>query len=307
VTAVGGRLAAILRSGAFAVTGEIVPPRSTDGAVISEHARGQVGYVDAINVTDNPTGSAHMSAAVGASFVARAGIEPTLQITLRDRNRLAITSELLGAWAVGARNVLCLTGDPLHLGDHPDAGVVNDIGLLELIALVKTLRDEGRTMGGSEIVDPPRYLVGAADMPLANPYDPARLEVKLDAGADVIWTQITYDVDALANWVETIRAHGFLERARFIVGVVPLRSAKAARFMDDKLPGVRVPPAFIEALDGAGDDAEAVGLDLTVDVVKAIGSLDGISGVHLMGMGRVDLVRAVVDRAGLFPRPTGSL
>ena len=144
-------------------------------------------------------------------------------------------------------------------------------------------------------------------MPLADPYDPARLEVKLDAGADLIWTQITYDVEALATWVETIRGHGFLERASFIVGVVPLRSAKAARFMDEKLPGVRVPPAFIEALEAAGEDAEAVGLDLTVDVVKAIASVEGINGVHLMGMGRDDLVRAVVERAGLFPRPTGSL
>ena len=171
-----------------------------------------------------------MSAAVGASFVARAGIEPTLQITLRDRNRLAITSELLGAWAVGARNVLCLTGDPLHLGDHPDAGVVNDVGLLELIRLV---RDDcamrAATMGGSEIVDPPRYLIGAADMPLADPYDPARLEVKLDAGADVIWTQITYDVDALATGSRRSAGTGSWSAPRCIVGVVPLRSAKGGQ------------------------------------------------------------------------------
>jgi methylenetetrahydrofolate reductase (NADPH) len=307
VTAVGGRLASILRSGAFAVTGEIAPPRSADGTVVTDHARGQVGYVDAVNVTDNPTASAHMSAIAGAAFVARAGIEPTLQLTVRDRNRLAITSELLGAWALGARNVLCLKGDPLHLGDHPQANVVDDIGPLELIGLVRRLRDEGTTLGGREVTDPPRYLIGAADMPLADPYDPARLEVKLDAGADVIWTQITYDVDALAGWIEKIRAHGFLERAKVLVGVVPLRSAKAARFMDEKLPGVRVPPRFLDALEEAGDGAEAVGLDLTVQVVRAIEALDGVSGVHLMGMGRDDLVRGVVEGAGLFPRPTGAL
>jgi methylenetetrahydrofolate reductase (NADPH) len=302
---VGGRLAAILRSGTFAVTGEIVPPRSADGAPVTADARGHVGYVDAVNVTDNPTASAHMSAVAGCSFVARAGIEPTLQITVRDRNRLAITADLLGAWALGARNVLCLSGDPLHLGDHPDAARVDDIDLLGSIGLVRQLRDEGRTLGGSEIADPPRFLVGAADMPMADPYEPERLERKLDAGADVIWTQIAYDVDALAAWADVVRPRGVFERAKVIVGVVPLRSAKAARFMDEKLPGVRVPPAFIEALDGAGEDAWSVGVDLTIDVIEAIRRIDGVSGVHLMAMGDDRALRTVVERAGLFPRPTG--
>ena len=307
MTSVGGRLAAILRSGAFAVTGEIAPPRSADATIVTGHARGQVGYVDAVNVTDNPAASAHMSVTAGAALVARAGIEPTLQLTVRDRNRLAITSELLGGWAMGARNVLCLAGDPLHVGDHPDANVVNDIGPLDLIGLVRRLRDEGTTLGGAEIDDPPRYLIGCADMPLADPYDPARLEVKLDAGADVIWTQITYDVEALAGWIDTIRARGVLERASVLIGVVPLRSAKGARYMDEKLPGVRVPARFIDALDEAGEDADSVGLELTVQTVRAIAELEGVAGVHLMGMGRDDLVRAVVERSGLFPRPTGAL
>jgi methylenetetrahydrofolate reductase (NADPH) len=302
---IGGRLAAILASKSFAVTGEIVPPRSADGGDVSHHARGHVGYVDAVNVTDNPTATAHMSAVAGAAFVARAGLEPTLQVTVRDRNRLAITSDLLGGWAVGARNVLCLSGDPLHLGDHPDASRVDDIDLLELIGLVRGLRDAGRTLGGSEIADPPRYLIGVADMPLADPYEPERLERKLEAGADVVWTQITYDVEALAAWADVIRAHGVHERAKVVVGVVPLRTAKGARFMDERLPGVRVPPRMIADLDAAGDDAEGVGLELTVGVVKAIKEIEGVSGVHIMGMGRDDLVRGVVEGAGLFPRPTG--
>ena len=302
----GGRLAAILRAGRFAVTGEIVPPRSGSGAAVTEHARALVGSIDAANVTDNPTASAHMSAASGASFVAAAGIEPTLQLTVRDRNRLGITAELLGAWAVGARNVLCLSGDPIAIGDHPDAKVVNDLSVPEVVGLVRRLRDEGVTMSGAEVDDPPRYLIGVADLPLAEPYDVGRLEQKLDAGADVIWTQIAYDVEALTAWAEVVRARGVFERAPVLIGMVPLRSARGARFMNDKLPGVRVPPGMLEALETAGDEAGSVGRELTIEVVNGIREIPGVRGVHLMGMGHDAAVREVVDGAGLFPRPTGA-
>jgi len=302
---VGGRLAAILRSGSFAVTGEIVPPRGADGAEVTAHARALVGSIDAANVTDNPTASAHMSAVAGAAFVAKAGIEPTLQLTCRDRNRLAITSELLGAWALGARNVLCLSGDPIHVGDEPDAVNVADVSVLDVVAGVRRMREEGVSASGAELSSPPRYLIGVAELPLADPYDPARLEQKLDAGADLIWTQIAYDVEALAAWADAARSRGVFERASVLVGLVPLRTAGGARFMHDRLPGVRVPPALIEALEAAGEDAPQVGLDLTVEIVRGVRAIDGIGGVHLMGMGHDDAVRAVVDRAGLFPRPTG--
>jgi len=301
----GGRLATILRGRQFAVTGEIVPPRSGSGAAVTEHARALVGSIDAANVTDNPTASAHMSAAAGASFVAAAGIEPTLQLTVRDRNRLGITAELLGGWALGARNVLCLSGDPISIGDHPDANVVNDLSVLDAVGLVRRLREEGVTMSGAEVDDPPRYLIGVADLPLAEPYDVGRLEQKLDAGADVIWTQIAYDVEALAAWAEVVRARGVFERAPVLIGMVPLRSAKGARFMNDRLPGVRVPPAMLQALEAAGDDAEQVGRALTIEVVHGIREIAGVSGVHLMGMGHDATVRAVVEGAALFPRPTG--
>ena len=304
-SATGGRLAAILNTGDFAVTGEIVPPRSADGAAVTMHARGLVGYVDAVNVTDNPTASAHMSAVAGAAFVAQAGIEPTVQLTRRDRNRLALTSDLLGAWAVGARNVLCLSGDPIQIGDHPQAAAVNDLSVLEVVALARQLRDEGSTPSGARIDPPPRFLIGVADMPLADPYDPAFLEAKLDAGADVVWTQIAYDVDALEGWVDQARTRGVLERAKVLIGVVPLRSAKGARFMHEHLPGVTVPQVIREALEDAGDDAATVGLQLTIQIVERIAGIPGLGGIHLMGMGHDDDVRSVVERAGLFPRPTG--
>ena len=303
---VGGRLAAILRSGSFAVTGEIVPPRGADGDEVTAHARALVGSIDAANVTDNPTASAHMSAVAGAAFVARAGIEPTLQLTCRDRNRLAITSELLGAWALGARNVLCLSGDPMHVGDEPDAASVGDVSVLEVVAGVRRMREQGVSASGVGLSTPPRYLIGVAELPLADPYDPARLERKLDAGADVIWTQIAYDVEALAAWADAARARGVFERASVLVGIVPLRTAGAARFMHERLPGVRVPAAVIGALEAAGEDAPQVGLDLTVEIVRGIRAIDGVGGVHLMGMGHDESVRAVVDRVGLFPRPTGA-
>lgn len=302
----GGRLAAILASGRFCVTGEVVPPRSGDGAAVTVHARALVGYVDAANVTDNPTASVHMSALAGVRFVSEAGVEPTVQVTCRDRNRLGITADMLGAWALGARNLLCLTGDPLKIGDHPDAAVVNDLSLLEMVSLAKRMRDEGTTLSGAEIAEPPRFLIGVADMPLADPYDPQRLEVKLDAGADVVTTQIAYDIEALTAWADLMRGRGLFERAKVIVGIVPLRSAKAARFMNERLPGVRVPAFMIEDLERAGDDAEEVGLGHTIDVVQGVRGIDGVAGVHLMGMGRDDVVARVVEGAGLFPRPTGT-
>jgi methylenetetrahydrofolate reductase (NADPH) len=300
----GGRLAALLDADRFVVTSEVVPPRSADTGPVTAHARALVGYVDAVNLTDSPAASAHMSPLAGVRAVADAGIEPTVQLTARDRNRLAITADLLGAWALGARTVLCLSGDPLAVGDHPDAVAVGDLSVNEVVALARRMRDEGTVLSGAELVEPPRYLIGVADLPLADPYDPARLEAKLDAGADVIWTQIAYDVDGLAAWVDRIRSLGVLERARVLVGIVPLRSAASARGLEAHLPGVRVPERLLHALDEAGDDAEAVGLELTIGVVEGVRRIEGIAGVHLMGMGRDDLVVRVVEGAGLFPRPT---
>jgi methylenetetrahydrofolate reductase (NADPH) len=301
----GGRLASILEQGAFCVTGEVVPPRSGDASTLVDQARGLVGYVDAVNVTDNPAASAHMSPLAGVRFAAAAGIEPTLQLTCRDRNRLALTSDLLGAWALGARNLLCLSGDPITVGDQPEAAVVNDLSVLELIAVAVAMRDKGRAPSGLELPGAPRFLVGVAEMPLADPYDPSRLEAKLNAGADVVWTQIAYDLDKLSAWADNVRPLGFFERAKVIVGVVPLRGAKAARAMDEKLPGVSVPASVLAQLDEAGPDASEVGLGLTVDLVKGLQQISGISGVHLMGMGHDDAVRSVVERSGLFPRPVG--
>ena len=297
------RLEAIVRAGRFCVTSEIVPPRSADAASVERQALELVGYADAVNITDNPVASAHMSVVAGAALTARVGLEPTLQVTVRDRNRLALAADLLGAWALGARNLLCLTGDPLSVGDEPKATTVNDLGLLDLARLAITMREQGRLPSGAEIDHPPRYFVGVADNPLVKRYDPARLEVKLDAGAGFVITQIAYDVDALVAWADAIRPRGIFERAAVIVGVAPLRSVKQARYMNEHIPGVTVPDALLDALEQAGPDAESIGTAQCIETVTRLKELPGVAGVHVMGLGHEEVVRHVIEGAGLLPRP----
>jgi methylenetetrahydrofolate reductase (NADH) len=298
------RLERILRAGHFSVTAEVVPPRSADAEVVRSQARELVGYADAVNVTDNPAASAHMSPLAGIALVAAAGIEPTAQLTVRDRNRLGLTSELLGAWTLGARNVLCLSGDPVAVGDHPEATEVKDLSALDLVRLASGLRNDGRLLSGAEVDDAPTYFVGVADAPLAERYDVARLEAKIDAGAGFVMTQIAYDIEAMRVWVETARARGILERAFLIAGVAPLRTARSAHYLNDHLPGVRVPEATLEALDDAGPaEEESEGLRITADVIRKLREVEGIAGVHVMGLGTQRAVAKVVEAAGLLPRP----
>jgi methylenetetrahydrofolate reductase (NADH) len=297
------RLERLLHQGVFCVTAEVVPPRSADARAVTEQARGLVGYADAVNVTDNPTSSAHMSPLAGAALVAAAGLEPVVQMTTRDRNRLGLTSDLLGAWALGARNVLCLTGDPPQVGDHPNARSVYDLSVMELIKLVDGLRREGRLISGARIEVPPRYFIGVADVPLAPDYRFARLEEKAEAGADFVQTQIVFDVEAFEAWAEQARSRGILERMFVLAGVAVARGPKSARFIRDHLPGVAVPDRVIDLLEEAGPDAKAEGVRLTVEVVAKLKAIQGIAGIHVMGLGRMDPVRHVIESAGLMPRP----
>lgn len=299
------RLEGVVRSGRFVVTSEVVPPRSGDLTSLTEQARGLVGYADAVNVTDNPAANAHMSPLAGVAATARAGLEPTVQLTVRDRNRLALTADLLGAWALGARNLLCLTGDPLSVGDHPDARAADDLNVTELIRLGTALRTRGRLLPGHEIDEPPRYFVGVADSPLAPNYDPARLEAKLDAGGAFVVTQITYDLEALLAWVDVVRTRGIPQRAAVLVGVAPIRSAKQAHFLNDHLPGVSVPQPLLAALDDATEaEAEAVGTAQCVELVLRLREVPDIAGVHVIGLGHEHAVRRVIEGADLLPRPS---
>jgi methylenetetrahydrofolate reductase (NADPH) len=298
------RLERLLHDGVFCVTAEVVPPRSADPTAVTAQARGLVGYADAVNVTDNPTASAHMAATAGAALVTAAGLEPVLQITCRDRNRLGLIADVLGAWALGARNVLCLTGDPTGAGDNPSAKAVYDLDVMGLINLVTGLRRDGMLLSGSPIESPPRYFVGVADVPLVRDYRFDRLEQKADAGADFVQTQIVFDVDAFGEWADQARARGLLERMFILAGVAVPHGPKSARYMREHIPGVTVPDEVIERLDQAGpDEGEAEGVRLAVEVVARLKAIQGIAGVHVMGLGRMDPVRHVIDGAGLLPRP----
>jgi 5,10-methylenetetrahydrofolate reductase len=299
------RLERLLHQGVFCVTAEVVPPRAADPGPVTAQARGLVGYADALNVTDNPTSSAHMSALAGAALVAAAGVEPVIQVTCRDRNRLGLTSDLLGSWALGARNVLCLTGDPPRAGDHPDAAQVFDLTVLELVRLATGLRDHGRLLSGAEIESPPRFFVGVADVPLAAGYTFDRLEQKIDAGADFVQTQIVFDTDAFEAWADQARERGLLERMFVLAGVAVPRGPRSARYMREHLPGVLVPDGVISRLEEVGPDAaEEEGIRITVEVVARLKSIPGIAGIHVMGLGRMDPVRRVIERSGLLPRAT---
>jgi methylenetetrahydrofolate reductase (NADPH) len=302
LTETPSRLGRILRAGRFCVTAEVVPPRSADAAPVTAQARELVGYADAVNVTDNPASTAHMGPLAGVAVVADAGIEPILQLTCRDRNRLALTADLLGGWALGARGVLCLSGDPVARGDHPDAKEVYDLTVLDLIRLAAELRDDGRLLSGVTLDGPPRYLIGVADLPLAQGYDPARLEAKIDAGADFVQTQIVYDIDAFAAWADAARSREVFDRVAVIAGVAPLRSARQARLVGS-LPGVSVPAELLRMMEEAGPAAEDVGTHLAVGIVNALKAIQGLAGVHLMGLGQEAAVRRVVEGAGLLPRP----
>jgi methylenetetrahydrofolate reductase (NADPH) len=303
VKAVTGRLERLAQRGGFVVTAEVVPPRSADLEPLIRQARELVGYADAANVTDNPTASAHMSPLAGVAALAETGIEPILQLTTRDRNRLALASDLLGGWALGARSVLCLSGDPAWVGDDPAAAEVRDLDVVHLVRLAAGLRTEQALRSGSQIEPAPRYYVGVADSPLAAPYDPGRLEAKLDAGARFVQTQIVFDVDAMQAWAEAVRARGIFDRAAVFVGVAPLRSARQARYLDEHLPGVSVPAPIVAALEAAGDDAESEGVRQATAIVERLRAIDGVAGIHAIGLGREHSVRRLIEATGLAPRP----
>ena len=302
----GSRLEQLLRAGHFAVTGEIGGLRSAEGESSAASARAQLGYVDALNVGDNPLATAHMSPVADAHFVAAAGVEPIMQLTLRDRNRLALASDMLGGWAVGARNLLLLSGDPMSVGEEPDAKEVRDLDVPDAVRLAVGLRETGLMPAGAEIEFPPRFFVGVADNPLMDDYDLPRLEAKLEAGAHFVQTQIVYDVEALEAWAEIVRPSGLFERAFVLIGTAPLRSLKTARWMNDRLPGVSVPSHILRALEQAGPDEETVGIRMTVEVANGIRKIPGVSGLHVMALGQEGPVRRVIEGAGLFPRPAMS-
>jgi methylenetetrahydrofolate reductase (NADPH) len=291
----------LMATDAFVVTAEFSPPDSADPADVHARLAPFAGSVDALNVTDASGANCHMSSLGVAVLLQQAGCEPVMQISCRDRNRIAIQGDILGAAALGVRNVLCLTGDSAAIGDHPGAMHVGDLDAVSLLTTARTMRDEGRFLSGRKLSVAPRLLLGAADNPFAPPLEArvARLRKKIAAGAQFIQTQYCFDVERFELYMAKIRAAGLHEQARILVGVGPIASAKTARWLRSKVPGVHIPDAIVARLDRAGDPREE-GRRICIELIQQIREIPGIAGVHVMAPKQDGLVPSIVAESGVL-------
>jgi 5,10-methylenetetrahydrofolate reductase len=314
----GSRLERLLRAGHFVVTGELGPPQSADGTVIREKVGLLKGYCDAANITDNQTAIVRMSSIGAGTILVQEGLEPIIQMTCRDRNRLAIQSDLMGAYALGMRNVLCLTGDHQSFGNHPTAKNVHDLDSVQLIEMVVKMRDEKSFQSGDEMEGlEPRFFVGAAANPFGDPFEfrPYRLAKKVQAGADFIQTQLIYNVERFAKFMEKVRELGLHEKTFILAGLGPLKSPGMARYMRDQVPGLDVPDEYVDRMVNAtqGIDKEDKkarrdawrneGIQITIELIKRMREIEGVAGVHVMAIEWEEAVKPIVEGAGLHPRP----
>lgn len=302
------RLERVLRSGRFAVTAELNAPDSANPEDVYRNALVLAEVCDAINATDGSGANCHMSSLGCCALLVRAGYEPVLQVGCRDRNRIAIQGDLLGAAALGVRNVLCLTGDDVTAGDQPQAKRVFDFDSIQLLQTARIMRDDGVFLSGRKLTTPPKLFLGAAENPFAPPYDfrPLRLAKKADAGADFIQTQYCFDVPRLAQFMQRVRDLGLHERLYILVGVGPLRSDKAAEFMRTKVPGVWIPDTVVDRLakTPAKQKAEE-GKRICIEIIEQVRQIEGVHGIHLMAYRQEETVAEIVHRAGLLPRQRG--
>jgi methylenetetrahydrofolate reductase (NADPH) len=314
----GSNLERALAAGHFVVTGEIGPPKSFDPSEVRRKAALLKGYVDAANITDNQTAIVRMSSIGTGLIVLHEGVEPVIQITCRDRNRLAIQSDILGAAAHGIKNVLCLSGDHQSHGNHPGAKNVHDIDSMQLIRMLQEMRDKGLFQCGEAIVGggPPLF-IGAAANPFAEPVEirPLRLKKKAVAGADFIQTQLIYDMDRFRQFMKRAVDLGVTENVSILAGVGPLKGASMARYMRDKVPGMTVPEAVVKRMEGAvqgiaSDDKQArtqawraEGIRICIEQIEELKEVEGVAGVHVMAIEWEEAIKPIVEGASLYPRP----
>jgi 5,10-methylenetetrahydrofolate reductase len=302
----------VLTSGQFAVTGELGPPKNADAEVIRTKARLLKGCVDAVNITDCQTAIVRMSSIASSVILMEEGLEPVTQMTCRDRNRIAIQSDLLGASALGMKNLLCLTGDHHKFGNHPNAIGVFDMDSVQLLQMVKNMRDEkvfqcGEELKGTE----PKFFLGAAANPFADPFEfrALRLAKKVVAGAQFVQTQLVYNLERFAAWMEAVRDLGVHEQCYIMAGVTPPKSIGMAKYMKNNVPGLDVPDEVIARLKGAKDakkDVQEEGINICVDIINQVKEIEGVAGVHIMAIEWESAVPEIAKRAGLLPRPSVS-
>ena len=309
-TAVGSNLERVLDEGHFAVTAEVGPPRGPNPEAVRKKAAQVRGIADAYNVTDNQTAVVRMSSIAASKVLLDEGLEPVMQMVCRDRNRIAIQSDLLGAWALGMRNCLCLSGDHQKAGaggklkGHPGAKNVFDVDSVQLLSIIRGLRDDSRQEGGDAIDDPAPFLIGAAWTPLAPPerFRAVRLEKKIEAGADFIQTQAVYDIARFEQAMARARDLGLTERVAILPGIILPRSAGMLKYMNANVPGVEVPDEMIARLSGAAD-ARAEGFAIALELIDAVREIPGVRGVHLQAIEAEHLLPELIEKAGLLPRP----
>ncbi len=296
-----GRLERVLRAGQFAVTTELAPPDSADPEEVYQRARIFNGYVDGINATDGSGANCHMSSLAVCALLTRIGYAPVMQISCRDKNRIAIQGDILGGAAMGVCNILCLTGDGVGAGDHPQALPVFDLDCMSLLTTARTLRDEHKFLSGRKITYAPRVLLGAAENPFIPPVEwrAQRLAKKVAAGAQFIQTQYCYDVPRLQDFMRQAEDLGLLDKVFVLVGVGPLRSAKAAEWMRTHVPGIHIPDNIVARMAGAQDGARE-GRNLCVDLIQEIRAIKGVSGVHVMAFKQEDSVAEIIERSGVL-------
>jgi len=300
----GSNLERVLEAGKFAVTAEIGPPQSANPEPLMHHARMLKGFADAFNLTDNQTAVVRLSSIAGAVIIMREGIEPVIQMTCRDRNRIALQSDLFGAAALGVKNVLCLTGDHQTFGNEKGARNVFDFDSIVELQVFDSLRREGKQVGGEVIKDPPQVYLGCAENPFSTPYEfrVSRLAKKVAVGADFCQTQAIFDMDMFEKWMDEARSRGIDRKIHILAGVIPMKSAGAARYMKNKVPGMIVPDRIIDRMKKA-KDAKEEGIKLCVEQIEHLKTVRGVHGVHIMAIQWEEIVPRIVEMAGLLPRP----
>ena len=303
----GSNLEKVLAAGHFAATGELGPPKSADRGVIVKKAGYLRGHVDAVNITDCQTAVVRMSSIAVGIMLLELGLEPTMQMTCRDRNRIAIQADLLGAAALGIKNLLCLTGDHQKFGNHPKAKNVFDLDSMQLLQMVKAMRDEKRFECGEEMEgQEPRFFIGAAANPFADPFEyrPYRLAKKVAAGADFIQTQIIFNVPKFAEFMKRVCDLGLHEKVYILAGVSPIKTLGAARYMAKYVPGMDVPDEIVRRMEESPKEKrEEEGIKICVEVIQQVREIPGVAGIHLMAIEWEEAVPEITERAGLLPRP----
>jgi methylenetetrahydrofolate reductase (NADPH) len=301
------KLEKILAAGHLAVTSECGPPRGSDPEVISEKAGLLKDHVDAINVTDNQTSMTRMCSLAACIRLKLLGLEPVLQMVTRDRNRIAIQSDILGAASFDIHNILCLSGDHQSFGDCAQGQNVHDIDSMQLIQTVRRMRDDGKFLGGDDIKRPPQMFVGAAANPFADPYEirVPRLAKKVAAGAEFIQTQCIYNLDKFEDWMRQAADRGLTEKVYILAGLTPMKSVGMARYMKNRVPGMDVPDDIVKRLADTPKEKQAEeGINICVEAIERLKAVKGVAGFHIMAIEWEEKVPEIVKRAGLFPRPS---